>query len=334
MILKELRFYQFSAKFKHPMITRKIELESRQTLFIGLIDEFNNEWFGECNAFETDWYHDETIKTVYQTLSEWFEKYKGVELHTFEEAQYYIDSLNSRPAARATLVMALYQAFHNLGSFQVKMTSTINGDLSRRILNLEHAGRIKIKWNAHIVDQVKWISSMYPNIPISTDANQSLDQYDINQLKRLKKYHLAFIEEPFLDLDIIEESNELPTIAIDEKATTYQNILKLVQRYNIGVVVIKPFRVGGIDKALRLIEYLQQKKIRIVIGGMYELGLSRYFTAYLSQFGDFSGDVTPSGYYFTEDVVDESDLSKEGDILFHPPIVQKSRLKLMTTLKL
>ena len=83
--------------------------------------------------------------------------------------------------------------------------------------------------------------------------------------------------------------NLFPPVAIDEKATSVQQILTLCHSYNIQVVVIKPFRMGGIDHVIKLIHKLQRDNISVVIGGMYEYGLSRYFTAYLAQFGDYPG---------------------------------------------
>ena len=44
---------------------------------------------------------------------------------------------------------------------------------------------------------------------------------------------------------------------------------------------------------------------------MYEYGLSRYFTAMLSQYGDYPGDVTPAGYYFENDFVENEGILKE-----------------------
>jgi L-alanine-DL-glutamate epimerase-like enolase superfamily enzyme len=38
-----------------------------------------------------------------------------------------------------------------------------------------------------------------------------------------------------------------PAIAIDEKATDLQSILKIIHQYPITAVVVKPFRLGGID---------------------------------------------------------------------------------------
>ena len=48
--------------------------------------------------------------------------------------------------------------------------------------------------------------------------------------------------------------------------------------------MVKPFRLGGIDRALELI-HLLKKDIKVIVGGMYEYGLSRYFTALLAKKG-------------------------------------------------
>ena len=78
---------------------------------------------------------------------------------------------------------------------------------------------------------------------------------------------------------------------------------------------------------LEIIEILKKRGIQFVVGGMYEFGLSRYFTAMLAKEGDCPGDVTPQGYYFYEDIVNDSGILKEGLIYFNPPQVNQSKLK-------
>ena len=54
-------------------------------------------------------------------------------------------------------------------------------------------------------------------------------------------------------------------------------------------MIVKPFRVGGLDRVQSLIRELKSIDIKVVIGGMYEYGLSRYFTALLAREGDYPG---------------------------------------------
>ena len=130
-------------------------------------------------------------------------------------------------------------------------------------------------------------------------------------------------------MDTLNELNasHYPSIAIDEKATSIKHIVSIVNQYPVKVVVLKPFRLGGIDKVIEAMKILKAKGIQFVVGGMYEFGLSRYFTAILAKEGNYPGDITPSGYYFKEDLVKDSGILKEGMIEFTPPKVELSKLK-------
>lgn len=325
MRLTDMQFYLYEPSFTHPIRTPKVTMTHRKTLFVKWTDDQQQAWFGECNAFDTAWYHHETINDVMHVLKVWFEGVRGLDLKSFEEAQQCVATLNPYPAARATVMMALYQMFHNLESFHVPMTLTINGDFTQRMMRLDGVGRIKIKWTSQMLDQVKMLATMYPDIPISTDANQTLTESNTKALKRLKPY-LAFIEEPFETLDVQKDYSHFPPIALDEQATRLTTIEQLTQNPDIKTVVLKPFRLGGIDCVLEAMHVLQSKGIHVVIGGMYECGLSRYFTAWLSQWGDYAGDVTPEGFYFEQDVTNNAGRLHNGQLYFEPPVVNQSLL--------
>ncbi|HEC2210333.1 TPA: o-succinylbenzoate synthase [Staphylococcus delphini] len=325
MRLTDMQFYLYEPSFTHPIRTPKVTMTHRKTLFVKWTDDQQQAWFGECNAFDTAWYHHETINDVMHVLKVWFEGVRGLDLKSFEEAQQCVATLNPYPAARATVMMVLYQMFHNLESFHVPMTLTINGDFTQRMMRLDGVGRIKIKWTSQMLDQVKMLATMYPDIPISTDANQTLTESNTKTLKRLKPY-LAFIEEPFETLDVQKDYSHFPPIALDEQAIRLTTIEQLTQNPDIQTVVLKPFRLGGIDRVLEAIHVLQSKGIHVVIGGMYECGLSRYFTAWLSQWGDYAGDVTPEGFYFEQDVTNNAGRLHNGQLYFEPPVVNQSLL--------
>ncbi|MTV20097.1 o-succinylbenzoate synthase [Staphylococcus delphini] len=325
MRLTDMQFYLYEPSFTHPIRTPKVTMTHRKTLFVKWTDDQQQAWFGECNAFDTAWYHHETINDVMHALKVWFKGVRGLDLKSFEEAQQCVATLNPSPAARATVMMALYQMFHSLESFRVPMTLTINGDFTQRMMRLDGVGRIKIKWTSQMIDQVKMLATMYPDIPISTDANQTLTESDTKTLKRLKPY-LAFIEEPFETLDVQKDYSHFPPIALDEQATRLTTIEQLTQNPDIKTVVLKPFRLGGIDCVLEAMRVLQSKGIHVVIGGMYECGLSRYFTAWLSQWGDYAGDVTPEGFYFEQDVTNNAGRLHDGQLYFEPPVVNQSLL--------
>ncbi len=73
MKLTALHFYKYSEPFKSQIVTPKVTLTHRDCLFIELIDDKGNAYFGECNAFQTDWYDHETIASVKHVIEQWFE---------------------------------------------------------------------------------------------------------------------------------------------------------------------------------------------------------------------------------------------------------------------
>lgn len=326
MKIVDIQFYNFNPKFKQPIVTPKVAMTYRSTLIVGLIDENGKEWFGEANVFETDWYYEETIDTVKNDIMQWFIKVKNESFSHFEDCIQRLESLNHVPAARATLMMALYPMFHDLPTFKVEPVQTINGDFNQRVLNLNHIARLKLKWSQNILDQVHMIRTIYPDVPISLDANRTLNKGDDATLKALWKEEIAYIEEPFEQLTRLHEDMRVPPVAIDESAISLERILQLIESYPISVVVLKPFRLGGIDRTLLAMQRLQGQGVKVVIGGMYETALSRYYTAWLSRYGDFAGDIPPHGYYFEHDLCETSGQLQKGVLTFAPPKVDRKQL--------
>ncbi|WP_436862620.1 o-succinylbenzoate synthase [Staphylococcus caeli] len=333
MKIVDINFYHFEADFKVPVITPKVKMTSRKTLFIELITDLEDSYYGECNAFESAWYANETIDSVQEQVELWFSNYVNYPFKYFSEIQNALNDLDAYPAARSTLMMACYPMFYELPSFHVPYGATLNGVTKETLqqLTCTQPKRVKIKWTANILKDIATVRSLAFNTQIAVDANESLTLKQANQLKDLSDNHILYIEEPFKSLEHLEhfDKHALPPIAIDEKASSEKAILDAIEYYDVDVVVLKPFRLGGIDKVLDLIQILRRKNIRFVIGGMYEYGLSRYFTAMLAQYADYPSDITPEHYYFDHDIVPRSGILKGGSIYFEPPTVDVMQLQRM-----
>ncbi|SCS34131.1 o-succinylbenzoate synthase [Staphylococcus caeli] len=330
MKIVDINFYHYETKFKVPVITPKVTMTSRKVLLIELITEKQNHYFGESNAFETAWYTNETIEIVQTQAELWYSKYKNRTFDHFSEIQSALDDLYEYPSTRNTLMMACYPMFHDLHAFHVPYGATLNGltEETLRQLSDTKPERVKIKWTANILNDIATVKNLPADIQITVDANESLNLNQAAQLKALIDERILYIEEPFKSLEQLNHFNEhdLPPIAIDEKATSDRAIIDAIEQYEVDVVVLKPFRLGGIDKTLTIIEILKRKNIKFVIGGMYEYGLSRYFTAMLAQYADYPSDITPEGYYFENDIVQYSGILKGGSIYFEPPKVDMTQL--------
>lgn len=331
MKVQDIHFYYYNAEFKSAITTPKIKLTHRKALIVELVTDTHDSFYGECNAFETDWYDKETITSVKQTLAQWSEKIKNKTFTTFEEWLPYLELLDYQPAARCTIVMAIYQMYHSLPSFEVEYGATASGLTEHQLgaLQATQPSRIKLKWSETLLSDIETLTTELPfNVNFALDANESLNISDFEKIKKQTLANILYIEEPFKDLSTLHQLDltNYPPIAIDEKAIDETTILSIIERYPVKVVVIKPFRIGGIDKVLRLITQLKTHNVKFVVGGMYEYGLSRYFTALLAKEGSYPGDVTPDGYYFDEDFTQGVGKLKRGLISFNPPQVDKSKL--------
>lgn len=331
MWIKAVNFYLYNHEFINPIVTPKVKMTHRKALIVEFLSDDEQSYFGECNAFESDWYAAETIDTVKETLSQWAESVIHKSFQVYEDWNPYLAMLVNQPASRSAVAMAIYQMYHDLPTFKVEYGATISGISAQQLDDLVQTQpkRIKLKWTSQLNNDISLLNDALPfDYELALDANESLDVSDFQKLEAIETQNILYIEEPFKSLSSILhiDHTQYPAIAIDEKATDINRIMSIVKRFPIKVVIVKPFRVGGIDSVQSLIRELKSNDIKVVIGGMYEYGLSRYFTAMLAREGDYPGDVTPDGYYFTDDFTQGVGKLKEGMILFHPPQIDKSKL--------
>lgn len=331
MWIKAVNFYLYNHEFKNPIVTPKVQMTHRKALIVEFLSDDDQSYYGECNAFESDWYAVETIDTVKETLSQWAESVIHKSFHVYEDWKPYLDILDNYPTARSTVVMAIYQMYHDLPKFKVAYGATISGLSTQQLEYLKQTQpkRIKLKWTGQLNDDITLLDDILRyDFELALDANESLDVSDFQKLESINDQNILYIEEPFKSLSstLNIDHTQYLAIAIDEKATDINSIISIVNQFPVKVVIVKPFRVGGLDRVQSLIRELKSIDIKVVIGGMYEYGLSRYFTALLAREGDYPGDVTPDGYYFTDDFTQGVGKLKEGMISFHPPQIDKSKL--------
>ena len=162
--------------------------------------------FGECNAFETNWYNEETIETVQEILSQWSESIVKNSFHKYEDWKPYLDILDNYPAARSTLVMAIYQMYHDLPKFKVAYGATISGISAQQLEYLKQTQpkRIKLKWTGQLNDDISLLDDILPyDFELALDANESLDVSDFQKLESINDQNILYVEEPFKSLSSI-----------------------------------------------------------------------------------------------------------------------------------
>lgn len=108
----DVRFHRFELSFAQPFATARGILEKRATIIVEVRDAQGRTGFGECVAFETDWYLPETLADDERVLRETLAPYACAEAFACPEDAY--DAFASLPEAapfpmaRAALESALW----------------------------------------------------------------------------------------------------------------------------------------------------------------------------------------------------------------------------------
>ena len=169
--------------------------------------------------------------------------------------------------------------------------------------------RVKLKiapgWDEKMLEAVR---SVFPNQTIHVDGNSA---YRYNEhgdlLKRLDRFNLAMIEQPFQVGDIyytakLQAQMDTP-ICLDETITEPWQAEVAAEMKACKYINIKPARVGGLQNSLDINEICRQAGIGCWVGGMLESDVGKAVCTELAAIPNmvYSHDITPANlnYPFT-----------------------------------
>ncbi len=169
--------------------------------------------------------------------------------------------------------------------------------------------RIKLKiepgWD---VEPVRAVREAHPDIPLQVDANTAYTLADADHLRQLDRFGLLLIEQP-LGEDDIREHAELARVmttpmCLDESIVSLASARDAIELGAVGVINIKPSRVGGYLEAVRIHDLALSRGIPVWCGGMLETGIGRAANAALAGLPGFTlpGDISGSSRFYREDI--------------------------------
>ncbi|MBS7526165.1 o-succinylbenzoate synthase [Fusibacter paucivorans] len=170
-----------------------------------------------------------------------------------------------------------------------------------------HRTKIKIKpgWDLEVVKAVR---KHFPDIVMTIDANSAYSLDDIDLFKAMDEYHLAYIEQPLGEDDIIDHAvlqKAIQTpICLDESIISAEDARKAISINACGIINIKSSRCGGITEAIKIHDVCMANGIPVWCGGMTELGIGRVQNISLASLPNFTlaHDIAASNRYFHEDI--------------------------------
>lgn len=312
---------------KKPFSTRLQQVKERESILIEVLDSEGFSGVGECVAFTSPWYTEETVDTAWQALEKWI--IPAILNQTFshpDELDTCLSSIKRNHMAKSTVNHAIWDVYAkklNQPLWQViggeskpieagiVVATANNEEMYEEIESALEKGykRIKIKISqTSNPKQFKKMIAHYPQILFFADANGAFTERTMHLLQNFDECGFTLIEQPFSEHHnavSAEAQKKLNTpFALDESISSFQDVEDMIERRSGKIIVMKQGRVGGLSNALRIHEYCVKKDIPIWVGGMIEFGVSKAFNlAFASLTGvKFPGDFSSSSHFWNRDL--------------------------------
>jgi len=125
------------------------------------------------------------------------------------------------------------------------------------------------------IERIVAIREAVPDARLLIDANQAWGvEESLKIIKAITPLNIELIEQPVLGSDIeglrtISQQSGIPILA-DEAVFTLEDTKKVIEEKAADLINIKLMKCGGISKAIEIIAYCQEKKVKCMMGSMLE----------------------------------------------------------------
>ena len=154
---------------------------------------------------------------------------------------------------------------------------------------------------------VSAIRRRFPDVELGLDANGAFTPDDLDELRLLDAWSIAFIEQPY-PVGMEQEAAELAAlletpVALDESIRTLEDVMAALVGPAVDILTLKPARLGVTD-CLRARDLAISAGVALRVGGMLESGVGRAIGTALAACEGFDlfGDISASGWHFPTDV--------------------------------
>ena len=169
--------------------------------------------------------------------------------------------------------------------------------------------RVKLKFRpGWDVDMVAAVRAAFPDLVMHVDCNSGYRLEDFKVFEALDRFRLAMIEQPLAHDDLMDHAKlqrriQTP-ICLDESLVSPAKLAEAVEVGAARYFNIKPGRVGGITRAVQMIQMAEQYGIPCWIGGMLEsaVGASHCLALATLPNINYPSDIFPSRRYFQRDL--------------------------------
>ncbi|EUJ40395.1 N-acylamino acid racemase [Listeria weihenstephanensis FSL R9-0317] len=340
VFVKEAILYHLEMPLKEPFKTSYGEMSSKSLCILKLTSSDGIEGYGELDAFSTPWYTEETTDTAAMIVqAHLLPLIRNVNLQTADQVNHIFKVIRGNEMAKSVIETAIWDIFsksekQSLSTYLGGVTGDISvgvsigiqsslDELVDTVQNYINEGytRVKLKIKpGYDIEPVKKIRKLFPELLLMVDANSAYCRDDIQTLKKLDQYNLAMIEQPFGVTDFVDHAwlqKQIQTpICLDENIRSLNDVKQAFELRSAKAINIKIARVGGLDEALKILNFCYENGLIAWCGGMFEAGIGRAHNIALASRSElsFPGDISASNRYFSRDIILDEFTIKNGKI--------------------
>jgi O-succinylbenzoate synthase len=340
MHIHRITLHHIRMPLKMPFAASNGTYTVRDTVLVEMEDGEGTVGWGECVAFATPWYTEESLDTAWLMMREFLIPALLAQPvgHPAELADRFAFVRRNR-MAKAGLELACWDLYAKragiplsraLGGVRREVEAGVAVGLQSGTDALFNAvegylaegyRRIKIKIKPGLdAEPVRAIRTRHPDLPLLADANSAYTLADLPALKALDEFGLLMIEQPLDADDIVDHAvlqRELATpVCLDESIAGFGDARRALDLGSCRVINIKSGRVGGLAEAKRIHDLCLARGVPVWCGGMLESGVGRAHNIALASLPNFTipGDLSASSRYWERDVVYPEVTVQDGKI--------------------
>ncbi len=342
MKIKSIELIEIKMPLVHFFETSFGRTYERRIILTRVLDEENNEGWGEVTCGETPSYCEEWTDAAWVTIEKILAPVVvGKEIEQAANVWDSMKRVRGNRMAKAAIETAVWDLearalnvplWKHLGGTNQEIACGVSigiqdsvEQLFGKIQTELDAGykRIKIKiaphWDFEIVKQVR---EKFGDTLLMGDANSAYSLDDIDLFKRMDAFDLMMFEQPLAYDDMLDHAKlqrEIETpICLDESIRSPEDARKAIELESCKIINVKLGRVGGHAQAKLVEETCRNANIPIWCGGMLESGIGRAHNIAMSTLAGFTlpGDVSASKRYWSEDIIEPAvEVTENGTIV-------------------
>ena len=324
---------------RKPFKTVLQQVEEREVIIVAVTCNAGHVGYGECVAFETPWYTEETITGCRFVLEHSLLPLLADQTigHPSEVWELF-QTVKGNRMAKAAVEMAVWDLFAKMeqeplwkfvgGSQQAIPAGVVVAadppNIAEQVAQAVNSGYRRIKIKIHPETDrtlLKTVVAAYPAILFFADANGSFQTHSVERLKTFDDIGFTLIEQPFgerqWDLHA-QAKKELDTqICLDESIASVEDVQEMIERQAGDIIVLKMSRLGGWTETLKVIDLCRTHSIGIWVGGMIEFGVSKAHNLALASLPEivYPGDFSASRHFWEKDIIEPEITVENGEIV-------------------